>query len=171
METACHHSCSPLCLELRALPLEAPVLGSPRPRTEASVEVLPFMGSDSMHLCSFLGLSSLVLNRLFQQCMALSQLGNLQGLGWFFLRLEQGIVLGLVVIGTCLYPGAWTNISPSLPSSPLCQSPSLPFIQGSQSWVGLTVSTVAEPPLHLEWPFPNSHILRYWYIKTSVSKI
>lgn len=48
--------------------------GYTKPRDRHFCEVLSFMGSDSMHSCSFLALPSLVLHRLFQQHMTLSQL-------------------------------------------------------------------------------------------------
>lgn len=92
--------------------------------------------------------------------MALLQLWNLQGqglvsVGWFSLKLEEWILLGLMVTATCVYPRACTNISPPLPSSPLSVSKLTFCTRIPVFGLGLTLSTVAEPHLHLEWPFPN----------------
>lgn len=80
---------------------------------------------------------------------------GLLSVGWFFLRLEEGIILGLMVTDTCLFPGGsykhlsiFAFISTVSVSKLLYKDPSF--------GLGLTLSTVAEPCLHLEWPFPNT---------------
>lgn len=78
---------------------------------------------------------------------------GLVSVGWFFLRLEQGIVLGLVVTGTCLLPwGLDKHLSifafiSTLSVSKLTFYSRIPVL----GWAHCVY--VAEP---LEWPFPNT---------------
>lgn len=78
------------------------------------------------------------------------------GLG--LVSVEQGIILGLVVTGTCLLPwGLGKHLSifafiSTLSVSRLTFYSRIPVL----GWAHCVYCSRAPAPLHLEWPFPNT---------------